>query len=294
MPGMWRPSGTTRVEPFNLSPRSRPYSQYGQRDWLDGEEKQNSLEKQGWVPMSPPASPAASPNPSPAMSATTPPAFVEESNLYPAEESDEECAWAPGSPTGRQGSDLMAAKAARQSASRLGEPSPTATVFREEKPQAAETHHRAPQPETRAPGWHRRAATASAAFPTNQAQLVCAGVPISERSPECFTRANPYETRTRISHGANPYDSRHSMNYAHMNPYEYSVRAPSIQTRVQGSCVVGGYNEASERLAASHYRNMCSGTSLANSYARGRWAPGVKPMFAPQHTPGPRSAMRMY
>jgi len=31
-----------------------------------------------------------------------------------AEEEDEECAWAPNSPTGRQGSDLMAAKKARQ------------------------------------------------------------------------------------------------------------------------------------------------------------------------------------
>jgi len=30
------------------------------------------------------------------------------------EECDEECAWAPGSPTGRQGSDLVAAKKARQ------------------------------------------------------------------------------------------------------------------------------------------------------------------------------------
>ena len=30
------------------------------------------------------------------------------------EEGDEECAWCPGSPTGRQGSDLMARKAARQ------------------------------------------------------------------------------------------------------------------------------------------------------------------------------------
>jgi len=30
------------------------------------------------------------------------------------DEEDEECAWAPGSPTGRQGSDLMAAKLARQ------------------------------------------------------------------------------------------------------------------------------------------------------------------------------------
>ena len=30
------------------------------------------------------------------------------------EEEDEECAWAPNSTTGRQGSDLMAAKRARQ------------------------------------------------------------------------------------------------------------------------------------------------------------------------------------
>ena len=32
------------------------------------------------------------------------------------DEEDEECMWAPGSPTGRQGTDLMAAKRARQSA----------------------------------------------------------------------------------------------------------------------------------------------------------------------------------
>ena len=36
------------------------------------------------------------------------------------EESDEECAHCPGSPTGRQGSDLMAAKAARQRRVSLG------------------------------------------------------------------------------------------------------------------------------------------------------------------------------
>jgi len=36
------------------------------------------------------------------------------------EEGDEECAWVTGSPTGRQGSDLMAAKSARQSPNRLG------------------------------------------------------------------------------------------------------------------------------------------------------------------------------
>jgi len=39
------------------------------------------------------------------------------------EEEDEECAWAPGSPTGRQGSDLMARKAAQQAQQALP-PSP--------------------------------------------------------------------------------------------------------------------------------------------------------------------------
>ena len=36
------------------------------------------------------------------------------------EEEDEECAWAPGSTTGRQGSDLMAAKQARQRQLEMG------------------------------------------------------------------------------------------------------------------------------------------------------------------------------
>lgn len=40
------------------------------------------------------------------------------------EEEDEECAWAPGSPTGRQGSDLMAAKRARQLSCTSPIPSP--------------------------------------------------------------------------------------------------------------------------------------------------------------------------
>ena len=122
------------------------------------------------------------------------------------------------------------------------------------------------------------AATASAAFPTNQAQLVCAGVPISQRSPECFSRANPYETRTRVMFGANPYDSRQGNT---PNPGEFATCVPTMHTRIYNSHAVGGHYEASERLAASHQRNMCSGMSLQNSYARGQWAPGVKPAFAP-------------
>jgi len=46
------------------------------------------------------------------------------SEEFREEEEDEECAWAPGSPTGRQGTDLMAAKAARQAAAAGGAPSP--------------------------------------------------------------------------------------------------------------------------------------------------------------------------
>jgi len=41
--------------------------------------------------------------------------------LSDTEEFDEECAWAPGSPTGHQGTDLMARKTARQSSPKLGD-----------------------------------------------------------------------------------------------------------------------------------------------------------------------------
>ena len=41
------------------------------------------------------------------------------------EEEDEECAWCPGSPTGRQGTDLMARKAARQVGMHAGGPGGT-------------------------------------------------------------------------------------------------------------------------------------------------------------------------
>jgi len=44
------------------------------------------------------------------------PFLEEEEEEDEFEEEDEECAWAPGSPTGKQGTDLMAAKRARQAA----------------------------------------------------------------------------------------------------------------------------------------------------------------------------------
>ena len=47
-------------------------------------------------------------------------AQCEGSTALSEEEGDEECAYAPGSPTGRQGTDLMAAKRARQRVTRHG------------------------------------------------------------------------------------------------------------------------------------------------------------------------------